>query len=64
MCEIDNRLLSAMSTQNLVRSCYIYPYNGEIIAYDSPYASFLDEIHYVWNISTDIANSIIAKMLR
>lgn len=49
MCEIDNRLLSAMSTQNLVRSCYIYPYNGEIIAYDSPYASFLDGIHYVMN---------------
>jgi hypothetical protein len=49
MCQIDNRLLSAMSTQNLVRCCYIYPFNWEIITYDSPYASSLDGIHYVMN---------------
>ena len=49
MCDIDNRLLSAMSTQNLVRSCYIYPFNWEIITYDTPYASSLDGIHYVMN---------------
>ena len=50
MCEIDNHLLSAMSTQNLVRSCYIYPYNGNVMAYCSLSLSFLDGIHYVMNI--------------
>lgn len=50
MCEIDSDLLSAMSTQNLVRSCYIYPYNGNVIAYSSATLSFLDGIHYVMSI--------------
>jgi len=50
MCHIDNDLLSAMSTQNLVRCCYIYPYNGNIIAYSGPSFSFLDGIYNVMNI--------------
>ncbi|HPB88789.1 MAG TPA: hypothetical protein PK738_01460, partial [Bacteroidales bacterium] len=50
MCQIDNRLLSAMSTQNLVRCCYVYPYNGIVTAYCSPTLSFLDGIHYVMTI--------------
>ncbi len=50
MCEIDSDLLSAMSTQNLVRSCYIYPYNCNVSAYYSPFLSFMDGIHYVMSI--------------
>lgn len=29
--------LAAMSTRNLLRTCYIHPYNGELLAYDNGY---------------------------
>lgn len=47
MCDIPEEKLLAMSTANLVRTCYIYPYNADIAAYFSPGVSFLDGIHYI-----------------
>ena len=47
MCDIPEEKLLAMSTANLVRTCYIYPYNADIAAWFSPGVSFLDGIHYI-----------------
>lgn len=47
LCKIPEEKLLAMSTANLVRTCYIYPYNADIAAWFSPGVSFLDGIHYI-----------------
>lgn len=45
MCDIPAEKLMAMSTQNLVRSCYIYPYNADILTFWDIDICFLDGIH-------------------
>ena len=47
MCEIPAAELQNMSTRNLVRSCYIYPYNSDLLAYWDVNLSFLDGIHHI-----------------
>lgn len=44
MCALSNEQLSTMSTRNLARTVYLYPYGMEYEAFDNPYLGILLEM--------------------